>query len=566
MCTGSDRSQQGVARCASWGHSRSRVRVGAALAGIALVASACTGAGARGKSAAGGVVTYPLGEYVLPSQMANVNPFALTGNWVPLFQYLYNQLFYFNPVNGKLVPELATKGQWNSSHTVYTVSLNAHAKWQDGSPVTAADVVYTYDLLHKYPVADPYGIWAHLSSVTASGSGVSFHVSSPFPELPYYLSTVYIVPKAIWDKSPNPMKKVNRHPVGSGPFSFVKYTNGVAIVLKRNPNYFLGPPHVGYLEIKTYSNAESVTLALEKGTVKTTMGTIAMPSLPALLKTKTNHLQRFPSLTNFAVVMNNAVPGLRNVDVRRGIARAINHEEVIVKAELGAEFRPNPGWLPSIFRSYLNTAVYSSPSFRFNIAAAKALITKAGYSFNKAGLAEKNGRVLQLTYYEASGAPAQEKEASMIQGWLRQIGVATKARLVTWPELTSLARTGSYDLVQLGITGPPAPVGMLDAVFSKANTAPVGTPTPGLNYERFVNAKVTTLLGQAAATYNVATREGLVKQVQAIIAKEAPLAVLYNGGGHVVYRTGSFTGYDTSFPVFSPWSLDHVRSRTPTKG
>lgn len=526
----------------------------------ALVLSACTGAvGHARRASAGTALTLPIGDYILPSQMANMNPFSLTGNYQPLFQYLYNPLFYFDPVNGKTYPDLATKGTWNSSHSSYTVTLNARARWQDGKPVTAADVVYTYDVLHRYPAADPYDLWSRLTDVSGSGHRVVFHVRAAFPGLRDYLTTVYIVPKAAWQGAPDPLRKLNRHPVGSGPFSFVKYTNGVAIVLKRNPNYFLGAPHIGYLEIKTYSNAESVTLALEKGTIKMTLGTLAMPSLPSLLKTKTNRLQRYPGLENFVVMLNTAVPGLRNVYVRRAIERAMNQRAIIEKGSLGAGYPANPGWLPPVFHGYLDHQALTGSAYQFNIKAAKTMMRKAGYSYNATGLAERNGRPLELSYYAAAGAPAQEKQATMFQGWLRQIGIETKLRLVTWPELTSLARLGRFQLVQLGVLLPPDPVEAMVSSFSKAATAPVGAPAPGLNYSRLVNPTLESLFSQARSTYTTSKREALVQQMQTIVARLAPFAVMTNLGGHIVYRTASFTGYDTNFPVFSPFSLDRVR-------
>ena len=462
-------------------------------------------------------VTYTMGDQIVPAQMANMNPFLQTGNWPSLFRYIYNTLFYFNPVSGRLTPQLAAKGQWSDHYLKYTVTLKAGAKWQTGAPITASDVVYTYDVL-KNPIADPYGLWNSLKSVTGHGNQVTFTLKRMLLGLPAYLSTVYIVPRAAWIHAGNPVTNLNRHPIGSGPFEFVQYRTGSNIVLKRNPYSVMGVPKVQYFNIIMYATAEADSLAEQKGIVANTANGIAMPAIPSLLKNPNNHLQKFPGLMNFGVFMNTKVPGLNNVNVRLAIASAINHQALITKGELGGVFRANPGWLPSIFKQDLNHHVFTSPAYRFNLQRARALLKKAGYKPGPNGYVRKNGHILDFTYYEASGAPAQEKEASMISGWLRQIGIKTQLRLATWPELTQLASSGQYDLLQDGFPLPPDPLSAMSSMFSSAATAPIGKNTPGLNYTRFTNAKLDHIFTQIAATTNPSILRALYGQAQAIIA------------------------------------------------
>ncbi|HLI00715.1 MAG TPA: peptide ABC transporter substrate-binding protein [Acidimicrobiales bacterium] len=530
----------------------------AGLAGCGPTAQSSPAGGAGGAGGGSPSSTYPMGDVILPSQMANINPFQLTGNWSTLFSYLYSPLYYFDPVDGSLVPDLAKSGQMNASGTTYTVTLNNRAHWQNGPAVTAADVVYTYDVLHKYPAADPDGIWSHLSGVTASGDTVTFRMSKPYPTLPYLLSQVYIVPKAIWGKYSNPLQAANMHPVGSGPWELASYQSGVAINLKRNPNYFLGAPKLDRLSISMYSDSTSLTLDLEKGAIDTTAGTLAMPSLPTLLKTKTNKFQKYPGTDVFQVLENDDVRGLDNVDVRRAIQAAINQKALIQEGELGGVVRQNPGWVPPIFKTYLDAQTYDGSASQYSPSRAKALLEKAGYSPGAHGQMEKDGKPLSFTYYEQSSAPAQDKEGQMIEGWLNAVGIGTKTRLVSGPELTSLASTGNYQLMQMGVGIPPDPVGSVISFLGSASTAPVGKAVPGLNYSRFKSPALDKLLSQASAATTTAKRRQLLDQAQQLIASQAPVAVMYDAGGHTVYRTDKFTGYDPAYPVSSPWSLDHV--------
>lgn len=529
----------------------------AAAAGMAAGLATATLPVANAASAS----TFTLGDYILPAQMTNINPFLRTGNWSPLFQYVFSSLYYFNLKTGRVVPQLASGfGTWSANRLTYTVHLNPRAKWSNGAPVTASDVIYSYDVM-KNPALDPYDLWAHLQSVTGSGDTVEFHLKASFPDLASYLTTVYIVPKAQWSKAGNPAQNLNLHPIGSGPFELYAYHQGSNIVLKPNPYSFMGHPHFQYLNIVMYANAETVTLALEKGIIKTTEGTIAMPSLPTLLRTPTNRLQKFPGLDNFAVFMNTKVPALQNVWVRRAIQSAVDQEALITKGEEGGTFRANPGWMPPVFHHYVDQAVFHNPAYGFSLKRARADLKRAGYRPGAGGIMEKGGKPLTLTYYEASGAPAQDKEASMIQGWLKDVGIDVTPRLVTWPELASLASTGSYQLLQDGFAMPPDPVAAMASMFSGSATAPIGKATPGLNYTRFNNPRLNRLLAQAAVTTSISQRTRLLDQAQVIVANQAPVALMYNDGNHMVYRTGHWTGWPTNYPVNSAYAMLAIRPK-----
>jgi peptide/nickel transport system substrate-binding protein len=106
---------------------------------------------------------------------------------------------------------------------------------------------------------------------------------------------------------------------------------------------------------------------------------------------------------------------------------------------------------------------------------------------------------------------------------------------------------------------PPSPTLAICSVFAGNRTAPVGTATPGLNYTRFNNAQLNNICRQlslGAAT----KRQALFQQAQTILAEQAPVAIMYNIGGHVVYRTDRWTGWDPHYPVSSVFSIIHVHA------
>src|SRR6202040_1853724 len=82
----------------------------------------------------------------------------------------YEPLVYVNPLqNGKTTPMLATSWAGGAGNKSLTFTIRKGVKFSDGTPMTAADVVYTFNLLKKYPALDLPGVWSVLSGVSQAG-------------------------------------------------------------------------------------------------------------------------------------------------------------------------------------------------------------------------------------------------------------------------------------------------------------------------------------------------------------------------------------------------------------
>ncbi|HEV2932261.1 MAG TPA: ABC transporter substrate-binding protein, partial [Streptosporangiaceae bacterium] len=93
------------------------------------------------------------------------NPLNSTYNLLSV-GFMYEPLVYVNPLqNGKPTPMLATSWAWGAGNKSLTFTIRPGVKWSDGTPMTAADVAYTFNLIKKYPALDLTGVWSVLSSV-----------------------------------------------------------------------------------------------------------------------------------------------------------------------------------------------------------------------------------------------------------------------------------------------------------------------------------------------------------------------------------------------------------------
>lgn len=505
----------------------------------------------------GGVLKF--GAQVTDTQLSNLSPFATSGTYTEWYKLVYEQLLYFNEVTGELEPALADSYEWNEDKTELTLQLNEKATWQDGEDFTADDVLYTYNVLKDNPVFDKYALWDKLEEVTADGETVVFKSKDSFVSLPEYISQIYIVPEHIW-KNEDAATFVNSEPIGTGPFIWDSYTTGTSVTFNAYENYWKGDPKLDQAVLMMYNSAANCTLALLKGEIDCTTGTIAMSSLPEFTSKENAKLQTYSGLNNFCVMLNHENEQLADPAVRKAMVMAINQEELISKGEYNGVLPTYISWLPDLFGDNVNKEAAESVSY--NLEEAQKILEDAGYEKGSDGIYAKDGQKLSFTYYSASGAPAQQMEAGMIQEWLKTLGIEITPKLATWAELSQLAQNGEYDLLQNSIAFPPDPYAALNTTFNSSMTAESGSPTPGTNYFRYRNDEVDSLLQEASSLSDEAQLTEIYHQIQEILAEDCVFLPMYNGSGHIPYYDGTnLTGWtDAEAPIFSTDNLINIRA------
>lgn len=505
----------------------------------------------------GGVLKF--GAQVTDTQLSNLSPFATSGTYTEWYKLVYEQLLYFNEVTGELEPALADSYEWNEDKTELTLQLNEKATWQDGEDFTADDVLYTYNVLKDNPVFDKYALWDKLEEVTADGETVVFKSKDSFVSLPEYISQIYIVPEHIW-KNEDAATFVNSEPIGTGPFIWDSYTTGTSVTFNAYENYWKGAPKLNQAVLMMYNSAANCTLALLKGEIDCTTGTIAMSSLPEFTSKENAKLQTYSGLNNFCVMLNHENEQLADPAVRKAMVMAINQEELISKGEYNGVLPTYISWLPDLFGDNVNKEAAESVSY--NLEEAQKILEDAGYEKGSDGIYAKDGQKLSFTYYSASGAPAQQMEAGMIQEWLKTLGIEITPKLATWAELSQLAQNGEYDLLQNSIAFPPDPYAALNTTFNSSMTAESGSPTPGTNYFRYRNDEVDSLLQEASSLSDEAQLTEIYHKIQEILAEDCVFLPMYNGSGHIPYYDGTnLTGWtDAEAPIFSTDNLINIRA------
>ena len=291
--------------------------------------------------------------------------------------FIYEPLVYVNPLqSGKTTPMLASSYSWGAGNKSLTFTIRQGVKWSDGTPMTAADVAYTFNLEKKYPALDLTGVWSVLSSVTATGNTVTMDFSTVAVPYFYYIADqTPIVPEHIWSTIANPATDSIKNPVGTGPYVMSK-CSPQNITYTANPHYWQpGLPRIHTLQYPAFTSNATANDTLASGQAQ--WGAQYIPDIESFYTSKNpNFHYWFPPVLNVSMVPNLTNPLLSNVKVREAMSYAIDRDKVSTIGESGYEPPANQtGVVTPTFSSSLDSQALASWGSEYDVA--KATVTAA---------------------------------------------------------------------------------------------------------------------------------------------------------------------------------------------
>src|SRR5262249_8183784 len=190
---------------------------------------------------------------------ADVQPFS--------FGPIYEELTFVNGLkSGQTTNWLASSYAWSNGNKTLTFTMRPNVKWSDGKPLTAADVLFTFNLLKAHPALDLNAAWAVLKDVRQDGDKVVFDFkTSAVPYFYYIASQTPIVAQHIWSKIQDPVTYKDTNPVGSGPFKMSSCSPQV-IKYTKNPDYWQsGKPAIETVYYPAFTSNEPANQQLASG-------------------------------------------------------------------------------------------------------------------------------------------------------------------------------------------------------------------------------------------------------------------------------------------------------------
>lgn len=522
-----------------------RLIMAGAAALIAATLAACGSSAPSGSSGASGSLTV---DNESGSQWScSFNPFnpSNTGLGITLGQ-VYEPLAFVDTLeNAKATPWLATSWAWANGNRTLTFTIRKGVKFTDGTPMSAADVAFTFNLMKKFPGLDVNSVWSVLSDVKQAGNTVVFDFKSPAVPFFYYIADqTPIVPEHIWSKIANPVTYGDAHPVGTGAYE-VNPCTPQNITYTANPHYWQpGLPKIAKILYPAFTSNDTANTYLT--TDQAQWGSQFIPNIDSLYAKKSpDHHYWFPPVANVSLIPNLTVPGLNDAKVRQAMAYAIDRNKVGDVGEYGEETGSNQtGIVLPTFKAWEDTTDAAKYNYGYNPDKAKQILEADGYKPGPDGIFAKNGKKLAFTAINVGGYSDWVASMSVIVQELKQVGIAVTPQNLASSDLENNLFTGKFQLAYFDQTGGPTPEYELRQWLFSGNTAPIGK-NASTNWERYSNPATDKLFQQYAATTSTATQHQIVDKLQQVMLNDVPFIPVTQSVNWFQYNTGNFTGWPT---------------------
>jgi len=343
-----------------------------------------------------------------------INPIYAPANDIDrdLTELVFSGLMKYNP-EGQIVPDLAKNYQILDEGEAWEISLKENLFWQDNTPLTVDDVIFTIETIQNSDIKSPLRpSWLGVKVERISDSKIGFELDSPSAIFLENL-TLKIIPKHIWENisSQNfPLSFFNLKPVGSGPYqlkNLVQVKEGKIILLDliRNPNYHGKTPNLQQFSFQFFDKEEDLLSAIKNNEIN--------GFASSLIKLEEGfNLYSFSLPRYFAVFFNpDQSKILAEKEVRQALNYGTNKEEIVDRIlESEGKIVDSP-ILPEIYEFCLPTSRYD-----FNPEKAKLLLEKAGFLETETGIREKViKKELTFQFKSNLSSGSQGKEVEELQ-------------------------------------------------------------------------------------------------------------------------------------------------------
>jgi peptide/nickel transport system substrate-binding protein len=451
-------------------------------------------------------------------------------SWTIEGHLVLESLVRVDATTGSLVGELAESWEVDPSRTRWTFRLRKGARWHDGAPVSADDVVFTFDRLLDPTVGSPdRAIFAGARVVKTPGGDVEVKLPAPLASAEIDFDRVLVLPRHRFPRGDLTRAEDASAPVGTGPMRFSSWVRGREIVLVRNPTYWGPPSPTPRMTFRFIASPPAVLAAIEHGdvdvvpraTVELAEQVTTRPALAASYE-----VVRAGGFDYTAWIHNVTSPKLKDARVRRAIGLAIPRSQLRSEVErCGVQLAPGP--LP---QGHEALAGIEAP--RFDPAEAARSLGEAGIAdTNGDGVRDWEGQPFRLTLIYPSSSRQQERAATVIADELRRLGVDLKLSPVEWAEFLHRVEAHDFELasIEWSIDANPD----LFTLFHSTQVA------GGLNYGGYADADVDLWLDELRSEPRRERRTELLHALVARLRRDEPYTFLFSPIVQAVVRRGA---------------------------
>ncbi len=418
--------------------------------------------------------------------------------------------------NGELVPVLAESYVVSSDSKTYTFTLRKNAKFSDGTPVTADDVVFTVQKAQDPALKSPkYADWSGVEVAAVDQRTVQFTLPKPYAPF-LELTTLGILPSRLWANVSDeefPFSTLETNPVGAGPFkiaSISRDSSGLigSVSLAANPDFVLGRPYLDAIRFTFYSRAEDLSSALASGAIESAYDVSRKGALTA------------PYARVFGVFWNpNENQVYARAEVRKALSLALDRQSIINTVFSGyatAIMGPVP---PGGSVRQVAIPTLSNPT-----ATAAGVLEAAGWTYDGSARVWKNTgakQTLSSITLRTSNVPELKAVASAVKADWEKLGIPVTIELYEPGDLSqNVIRPRKYEALLYGMV-----IDRDQDLYAFWDSQERNDP--GLNIALYANKTIDSLLEDARGSADSSQRTTDLQKIEDLVAADYPAAFLY---------------------------------------
>lgn len=467
----------------------------------------------------------------LRADLNNFNPFVNSNDEGAV---LVNSVIFsgLTRLDGRLQPQPDLAERWDVSADgkQLTFRLRDGVRWHDGQPLTAGDVLYTYETWATLPATTRLqnrlrAAGATVSTPDPAGNTVVFSLNQPDAAILSDLSAPILPAHKLRGVTADRLASdpFSFVPVGSGPFKFEYHTVGQNVVLTANLDYHFGKPNIERLAFLIAPDEDVAARALGDGSLL--YGQLAYEQQRGLLDSlqRGSYAEDGYYYLGFNLRANRLFSDYR---LRRALAYSLDRNALVREATAG---RGLPVWSTALPNTWLYEP--GTPRYEQDLDEARRLLADAGWQPGEGGTLQREGRPLAFRLYVRADDPTRRRAAEQIATQVAAVGISVTVAPVdagsVLPALLDPTRNPAFDFDailagwgSLGYDYDPYPLFASDQ-------QPTAERRTALNYFGYNNPDFSTRAAAAASSYNPAARRSLAADLQNTLAAELPLLPLW---------------------------------------
>jgi peptide/nickel transport system substrate-binding protein len=458
----------------------------------------------------------------LGAEPDTLNPITSTDVYASrIDSFVYETLLERNNKTLAFEPKLAKSWTASEDHLEFTFTLRQDVRWHDGAPFSADDIVYSFQRIMDPKVDAPH-LRVYYQDIEKVEKITPHQVRFLFKK-PYFMALEFcggmpIVPKHIYKNELNFNRHpINRAPVGTGPYRFIRWNTGKDIVLSRNKKYWGDTPNIETIQFNIIAEDSVALQVLKKGGLDLA-GLRPIQWVRQTSSKKFNkNFQKYKYYTpGYSFIgWNLRRPFFKDKRVRVALTHLIDRQAILKELNFNlGKVTTGPFYIEG--KSY-NTAIAPFP---YDPQKAKTLLKEAGWKdTDQDGILDRDGKPFRFEFLIPSGRRFAEGLATILKEDLSKIGIIVEIRKLEWALFIQKLNDHTFDAVTLGWS-----FGFEQDPYQVWHSSQT---EQGSNFVGFENKQVDTLIENARVEFDSEKRSEMHQSIHRIIHEEQPYSFLY---------------------------------------